>query len=88
MVGLAVEQALKAKTPRIIVKEMPIPIKATKGRLPGKGFLFFSCFIPLLGLSLSNLTEPSIACIRMILQGMQACYTPTNYLYDTEFGLD
>ncbi len=68
--------------------EIPIPIKATKGRLPGKGFLFFSCIIPLFGLSLSNRTEPSIACIRMIPQGMQACYNPTDYVYYTEFGLD
>lgn len=37
VIGELFEQALKAKTARIIVKEIPIPTKATKRRFPGEG---------------------------------------------------
>ncbi len=40
--GVVVEQALKAKTARIIVEEETMPIRAIKRRFSGNGFLFFS----------------------------------------------
>ena len=42
IVGVVVEQALKAKTARIMVREVTMPIKAIKRRFSDNGLLCFS----------------------------------------------